>query len=561
MLIILPKEEINKILIKKKEWKENILSKFISRGDIKEEIESPSGIPLKLVYGPEDIQNLNFLDDLGFPGEAPYTRGVYPTMYRGKLWSMRQYSGFGNAINTNERFKFLLSQGQTGLSVAFDLPSQMGYNSDNCVSAGEVGKVGVIINSLKDMESVFEGIPLGNISASMTVNAPTAILLSMYIAVGEKQGVNQSQLTGTVQNDILKEYVARGTYIFPPKPSMRLTVDVIEYCSNNLPRFNTISLCGYHMREAGATAIQEVAFTLGNGIAYVEEVIKRGIDIDEFAPRISFFFITQRHFFEEIAKLRAARRIWARIMKERIGAKNPNSLRLRFHTQTSGTNLTAQQPYVNIIRVATQALAAILAGAQSLHACGFDEALAIPTEESVKLSLRTQQVLAYETGVTDVIDPLGGSYYLEYLTSKIEEEVMNYIEKIDELGGMVAAIENGYIQSEIADNAYLIQKRIDEGTEKVIGINMFVSEESYLIDTFKVDKESEKNALKSLELLKKERDNDLVKENLARLRKVAQSSENIMPIMIDTVKSYATIEEICHVLREVYGKYQPPQII
>lgn len=560
-MIILPKEEINKILKKKKEWKENVLSKFLSRGNIKEEIESPSGIPLKLVYGPEDIQDLNFLDDLGFPGEVPYTRGAYPTMYRGKLWSMRQYSGFGNAINTNERFKFLLSQGQTGLSVAFDLPSQMGYNSDSSLSAGEVGKVGVVINSLKDLESVFEGIPLGNISASMTVNAPTAILLSMYIAVGEKQGVNQSQLTGTVQNDILKEYVARGAYIFPPKPSMRLTVDVIEYCSKNLPRFNTISLCGYHMREAGATAIQEVAFTLGNGIAYVEEVIKRGIDIDEFAPRISFFFITQKHFFEEIAKLRAARRIWARIMKERIGAKNPNSLRLRFHTQTSGINLTAQQPHVNIIRVATQALAAILAGAQSLHACGFDEALAIPTEESVKLSLRTQQILAYETGVTDVIDPLGGSYYIEYLTSKIEEEVMNYIEKIDKLGGMVPAIEKGYIQSEIADNAYLQQKRIDEGTEKVIGVNMFVSKESYSIDTFKVDKDIEKNALKSLELLKKERDNDLVKENLARLRKVAQSSENIMPIMIDTVKSYATIEEICHVLREVFGEYQPPQII
>ena len=560
-MIILPKEEINKILKKKKEWKENVLSKFLSRGNIKEEIESPSGIPLKLVYGPEDIQDLNFLDDLGFPGEVPYTRGAYPTMYRGKLWSMRQYSGFGNAINTNERFKFLLSQGQTGLSVAFDLPSQMGYNSDSSLSAGEVGKVGVVINSLKDLESVFEGIPLGNISASMTVNAPTAILLSMYIAVGEKQGVNQSQLTGTVQNDILKEYVARGAYIFPPKPSMRLTVDVIEYCSKNLPRFNTISLCGYHMREAGATAIQEVAFTLGNGIAYVEEVIKRGIDIDEFAPRISFFFITQKHFFEEIAKLRAARRIWARIMKERIGAKNPNSLRLRFHTQTSGINLTAQQPHVNIIRVATQALAAILAGAQSLHACGFDEALAIPTEESVKLSLRTQQILAYETGVTDVIDPLGGSYYIEYLTSKIEEEVMNYIEKIDKLGGMVPAIEKGYIQSEIADNAYLQQKRIDEGTEKVIGVNMFVSKESYSINTFKVDKDIEKNALKSLELLKKERDNDLVKENLARLRKVAQSSENIMPIMIDTVKSYATIEEICHVLREVFGEYQPPQII
>jgi methylmalonyl-CoA mutase N-terminal domain/subunit len=558
---IIPKEDLNNILDKKKEWKENILSKFLSRGNIKEEIDSPSGIPLKLVYGPEDLQEFDYLKDLGFPGDIPFTRGPYPTMYRGRLWTMRQYGGFGDALETNERFKYLISQGQKGLSVAFDLPTQMGYNSDNGLCVGEVGRVGVTINSLKDFEKVFEGIDLGKISTSMTINAPTAILLAMYIAVGEKQGVKPEQLTGTVQNDILKEYVARGAYIFPPKPSMRLTADVIEYCSQHLPRFNTISISGYHMREAGANAVQEVAFTLANGIAYIDEVLKRGINVDEFAPRLSFFFITQKHFFEEVAKLRAARRLWTKIMRDRYGATDPNSLRLRFHTQTAGTSLTAQQPHVNIIRIAIQALAAILGGAQSLHACGFDEALAIPTEESVQLSLRTQQVIAYESGVSEVIDPIGGSYYLEYLTTKIEEEVVKYIEKINDLGGMVTAIENGYIQKEIAEKSYIQIKNIDEGDEKVIGVNVCCDDMRFTIDLFKIDESSEKKAIESLEALKEERNNDLVKRNLEKLKGIAQSSENLMPILIDTVKNYATMEEICDILREVFGKYQPPQII
>jgi len=409
-------KELEKIENKRKEWEEQILNKFTERGERKDNFESPSGIPLKPVYGPEDIQNIDYLEDLGFPGTPPFTRGVYPNMYRGRIWTMRQYGGFADATKTNERFKYLISQGQKGLSIAFDLPTQMGYNSNHKICLGEVGRVGVTVNSLRDFEQVFEGIPLDKVSTSMTINAPTSVLLAMYIAVGEKQGVNPEQLTGTVQNDILKEYVARGTYIFPPKPSLRLVADVIEYCSKNLPRFNTISISGYHMREAGCNAIHEIAFTLADGIAYVEEVLNRGVDIDDFAARLSFFFTTHNNFFEEIAKLRAARKLWARIMKERFHAKNTNSLRLRFHTQTAGVTLTAQQPNVNIIRVALQALAAILGGTQSLHTCGADEALAIPTEESVKLSLRTQQVLAYESGVTDVVDPLGGSYYIEYLT-------------------------------------------------------------------------------------------------------------------------------------------------
>ena len=552
---------MNKILAKKKEWEENILSKFMKRGNISEEIDSPSKIPQKLVYGPEDIHDFDYLKDLGFPGDIPFTRGPYPTMYRGRLWTMRQYSGFGDATETNERFKYLISQGQKGLSVAFDLPTQMGYNSDNSLCVGEVGKVGVTINSLKDMELVFKDLPLDQISTSMTINAPTAILLAMYIAVGEKQKVKPNQLTGTVQNDILKEYVARGAYIFPPKPSMRLTADVIEYCSQYLPRFNTISISGYHMREAGANAIQEIAFTLANGMAYIDEVLKRGIEIDQFAPRLSFFFITQKHFFEEVAKLRAARRLWTRIMKERYDAKDSNSLKLRFHTQTAGTSLTAQQPRVNIIRVALQALAAILGGAQSLHTCGFDEALAIPTEESVQLSLRTQQVIAIETGISEVIDPMGGSYYLEYLTTKIEEGVLKYIKKIDDLGGMVSAIENGYIQKEIAENSYLQIKNIEEGEERIIGVNTCCDKVSDNINLFKVDETIEKIAIKSLGSLKEERDNDLVKENLIKLRKTTESTDNIMPILIETVKSYATMEEICDILREVLGKYQPPQII
>jgi len=553
-------EELDKIRNERKEWEENILNKFTSRGERKDKFESPSGIPLKPVYGPEDIQNINYLEDLGFPGTPPFTRGVYPNMYRGRIWTMRQYGGFADATKTNERFKYLISQGQKGLSIAFDLPTQLGYNSDNKICLGEVGRVGVTVNSLKDFEQVFEGIPLDKVSTSMTINAPTSVLLAMYIVAGEKQRVKLDQLAGTVQNDILKEYVARGTYIFPPKQSLRLVADVIEYCSKNLPRFNTISISGYHMREAGCNAVQEIAFTIADGIAYVEEVLNRGLDVDKFASRLSFFFTTHNNFFEEIAKLRAVRNLWARIMKEKFHAKNPNSMRLRFHTQTAGVTLTAQQPNVNIVRVTLQALAAILGGTQSLHTCGADEALAIPTEDSVRLSLRTQQVLAYESGVTDVVDPLGGSYYIESLTSKLEEKASEYIERIDKMGGISNAIEKGYIQSEIQNNAYKDQIRIDKGIIQVVGVNTYCTDEECKIDTFKHDIDEERKIINSLNQLKTIRNEDLVQKKLSELKEIAKTSKNIMPIMIEVVRTYATIEEICNVLREVFGEYKSSQL-
>jgi methylmalonyl-CoA mutase N-terminal domain/subunit len=553
-------EEIDEIKNERLRWEVKVLNKFMERGERKETFETPSGIPLKSLYSPEDLQNIDYLNDLGFPGVPPFTRGVYPNMYRGRIWTMRQYGGFADATKTNERFKYLISQGQKGLSIAFDLPTQMGYNSDNKICLGEVGRVGVTINSLKDFEKVFEGIPLDKVSTSMTINAPTSVLLAMYIVAGEKQGVPPEELTGTVQNDILKEYIARGTYIYPPKPSLRLVADVIEYCSQNLPRFNTISISGYHMREAGCNAVQEIAFTIADGIAYVKEVIDRGLNVDDFAPRLSFFFTTHNNFFEEIAKLRAVRRLWAKIMKERFNAKNPNSLRLRFHTQTAGVTLTAQQPNVNIVRVTLQALAAILGGTQSLHTCGADEALAIPTEDSVRLSLRTQQVLAHESGVADVADPLGGSYYIEYLTFKLEEKALEYIERIDKMGGISNAIEQGYIQTEIQNNAYKDQKRVEEGINQVIGVNTYCTDEECRIDTFKHDVDEEKRIISSLSQLKIERNEDLVNEKLNELKNIANTSENIMPTMIEVVKTYATIGEICDVLREVFGEYKSSQI-
>jgi methylmalonyl-CoA mutase N-terminal domain/subunit len=554
-------DDLKKIELEKEEWEKNVLSEYIKRGERKDSFETPSGIPLNYIYSPIDIERTHYLEDLGFPGKAPFTRGVYPNMYRGRIWTMRQYAGFADAKKTNERFKYLISQGQKGLSIAFDLPTQMGYNSDNQICLGEVGRVGVTINSLHDFEQIFEGIPLDKVSTSMTINAPASVLLAMYIAVGEKQGLKPEQLQGTVQNDILKEYVARGTYIFPPKPSLRLVADVIEYCSRYLPRFNTISISGYHMREAGCNAIQEIAFTLADGISYVGEVIKRGIDIDEFAPRLSFFFTTHNYFFEEIAKLRAARKLWAKIMKERFHAKDENSLRLRFHTQTAGVTLTAQQPNVNIIRVTLQALAAVLGGTQSLHTCGADEALAIPTEDSVRISLRTQQVLAHESGITDVVDPLGGSYYVEYLTLQLEQKAMEYIDKIDKMGGMSEAIEKAFIQREILNNAYHDQKEIDDGKRNVVGVNLFATEKESKIETFKHNKDEEIQIIRNLSEFKKNRNAELVKEKLEKLRNVARSSDNIMPIMIETVKSYATIEEICNVLREEYGEYKAPEIL
>ena len=554
------KEKIKKVEEERKHWEQEVLNAMIEKGERKKQFQSPSGIPLKPLYGPEDVQDIDYLNDLGFPGAPPFTRGVYPNMYRGRVWTMRQYAGFADAEKTNERFKYLISQGQKGLSIAFDLPTQMGFNSDNQICLGEVGRVGVTVNSLYDFEKVFEGIPLDKVSTSMTINAPASVLLAMYIAVGEKQGVKPEQLMGTVQNDILKEYVARGTYIFPPEPSLRLVADVIEYCSHHLPRFNTISISGYHMREAGCNAIQEIAFALADGIAYVGEVVKRGIDIDEFAPRLSFFFTTHSNFFEEIAKLRAARRLWAKVMKNRFDAKDVNSLRLRFHTQTAGVTLTAQQPNVNIIRVTVEALAAILGGTQSLHTCGADEALSLPTENSVRISLRTQQVLASESGVTDVVDPLGGSYYIESLTSQLEEKAMEYINKIDEMGGITRAIENGFIQQEILNNAYKDQLKIESGETNIIGVNYYCTDEECKINTFKHDKDEEKRIIDNLNNLKQERDEKLVKEALNKLEKVARTSENIMPVMIETVKTYATIQEICDVLRGVFGVYESPQV-
>ncbi|MBD3213120.1 MAG: methylmalonyl-CoA mutase [Candidatus Lokiarchaeota archaeon] len=549
-------EELQKLKEMKERWKSKVLEKYMKKGERIEEFKTPSGIPIKQIYDPLEIENLNYIKDLSYPGLTPFTRGVYPTMYRGRIWTMRQYSGFADAKKTNERFKYLISQGQKGLSIAFDLPTQMGYDPDNELCYGEVGKVGVSISSLKDFEELFQDIPLEKISTSMTINSPTSVLLAMYIAMAEIRGIDKKELRGTVQNDILKEYVARGTYIFPPEPSLRLTADIIEYCSEYMPRFNTISISGYHMREAGSNAIQELAFTLANGIAYVKEVLKRGIDIDDFAPRLSFFFAAQNDVFEEIAKFRAARRLWAHIMEEKFNAKNPNSLKMRFHTQTAGITLTAQQPNVNIIRVAIQALSSILGGTQSLHTCGADEALSIPTEDSVRISLRTQQVLAYESGITNVVDPVGGSYYLEYLTNELEERAMDYINKIEKMGGMTEAINKNFIQDEISENAYLTQRRIEKGEKTIVGVNAFQTEEDLKIETFKFNENITKRKIDELDNLKEERDNDLVKNRLDELRNVAESNENIMPAVINAVKVYATLEEICDILREVFGEYQ-----
>ncbi len=522
-------------------------------------VENSSRIEIKPLYTPEDLTDFKYLEDSGIPGSYPYLRGVYPTMYRGRIWTMRQYSGYQTAAKTNERYKYLLERGQTGLSVAFDLPTQMGYDSTHPLAKGEVGRTGVPISSLKDMEDLFKGIPLDKVSTSMTINSPTAIILAMYIALGDKQGVPREKLRGTVQNDILKEYLARNTYIFPPEPSMRLVADVIEYCSKNLPNFNTISISGYHIREAGATAVQELAFTLANAIAYVKTVLKRNLDFDSFARRLSFFFCTHNDFFEEIAKFRAARRMWAKIAREQFGAKNPKSMMLRFHTQTIGSTLTAQQPDNNTVRVAIQTLAAVLGGAQSLHSSSRDEALCLPTEESVTLSLRTQQIIAHETGVVNTIDPLGGSYYLETLTSKLEEEAFKIIEEIEEMGGAIKAIENGFIQKKIQYNSYLLQKSIEEGKTVVVGVNKYVEEDEELCyQVLQGDPTVEKEQIVMHENVLKNRNIDEVQAHLEKIRKVAENpNENIMPVLIEAVKHYVTTGEICKVLREVFGEYKP----
>ncbi|MGI6343764.1 MAG: acyl-CoA mutase large subunit family protein [Bacillota bacterium] len=521
----------------------------------KPEYVTSSGVTVKRVYTPEDTADLDYLRDLNFPGQYPYTRGVQPTMYRGRFWTMRQYAGFATAEESNQRYKYLLEQGQTGLSVAFDLPTQIGYDSDHSLSEGEVGKVGVAIDSLADMEILFDGIPLDKVSTSMTINAPASVLLAMYMGVAEKQGVPLSKLSGTIQNDILKEYVARGTYIFPPAPSMRLITNIFEFCSQNVPAWNTISISGYHIREAGSTAAQEIAFTLSNGIAYVQAAIDAGLSVDDFAPRLSFFFNSHTNFFEEIAKFRAARRLWAKIMRERFGAKADKSLMLRFHTQTAGSTLTAQQPDNNIVRVALQALAAVLGGTQSLHTNSRDEALALPTEESVRIALRTQQIIAHESGAADTIDPLAGSYYVEALTSELERLASEYIAKIDSLGGAVKAIEQGFMQREIQDSAYDYQRQVEEGQRIVVGVNEFKIEEPAPSGLLRVDPAVGVLQKRKLEELRARRDNLAVQAALGELEQAARGDDNLMPYIFSAVKTYATLGEICDRLRNVFGEY------
>jgi methylmalonyl-CoA mutase N-terminal domain/subunit len=530
----------------KKEWQNNTLAKALQRSpERQDEFKTPSGIDIDTVYCPEDIQNSDYNASLGYPGEYPFTRGIQPTMYRGRLWTMRQYAGLGTAEESNKRFHYLLEQGQTGISVAFDLPSQIGYDSDHPLAKGEVGRLGVAIDSLKDMEVLFKDIPLDKVSTSMTVNATAPILLAMYIALAKKQGIAPANLEGTIQNDILKEYVARGTYIFPPRPSIR--------CSNNLPRWNTISICGYHFRESGSNAAQECAFALADGIAYVQAAIDAGLDVDKFAGRLSFMFSIHNNFFEEIAKLRVARRIWARIMNERFGAKEQRSMMLRTHIQTGGSTLTTQQPMNNIVRATLQALAAALGGVQSMATSCYDEGVCIPTEESQQMSLRIQQILAYEIGITDVVDPLGCSCFIEDLTDKLEKEVCNYIDKIDGLGGAAAAIEQGFHQREIQESAYLYQKDIDSGKQVIIGVNQFISDSTGISTLQRHDTDLETRQQESLSEVKSIRDNARVQQALANLEKTAAGNENTMPVIIECVEAYATLGEICDTLRRVFG--------
>ena len=521
------------------------------------------GLKHKNLYTPLDLEGFDYERDLGFPGEYPYTRGVQPTMYRGKLWTMRMYAGFSTAEESNKRYKYLIANGGTGLSCAFDLPTQIGYDSDDKMSAGEVGKVGVAIDSLYDMERLFDGIDLGKVSTSMTINAPASVLLAMYIAVAEKQGVPAAALRGTIQNDILKEYAARGTYIFPVKPSMRLITDIFEYCSVNVPKWNTISISGYHIREAGSTAAQEIAFTIADGIAYIEAALKAGMKIDEFAGRLSFFWNAHNNVLEEVAKFRASRRLWATILKERFHAENPKSMKLRFHTQTAGSMLTAQQPNNNIIRVALQTAAAVMGGTQSLHTNSRDEALALPTTESVTIALRTQQIVAYESGLADVVDPLGGSYYVEAMTNAIEAEAKEYIRKIDEMGGAVEAIDKGYIQKEIQDAAYAWQMSVESGERTIVGVNKFTMEEPPVTGLLKIDASVGEKKKAQLAQDKANRDQAKVAEELAKLEKAAQTPAegpdhvNLMPVILDCVRAYCTEGEICGVLRKVFGEYKP----
>lgn len=534
------------------------VAKVLARNpERKENFTTSGGIPLKRTYTPADLEGLDYSKDLGFPGQYPYTRGVQPTMFRGRFWTMRQYAGFATAEDSNRRYRYLLGQGTTGLSVAFDLPTQIGYDSDDPMAIGECGKVGVAIDSLADAEILFDQIPLDKVSTSMTINAPASVLLAMYIAVAEKQGTPMSALSGTIQNDILKEYIARGTYIFPPKPSMRLITDIFEFCSDNIPKWNTISISGYHIREAGSTAIQEVAFTLADGIAYIDAAIKAGQDPNVFGKRLSFFFNSHNDFLEEVAKFRAARKIWAKIMKERFGVTDKGAQTLRFHTQTAGCTLTAQQAEINIVRVAIQTMAAVCGGTQSLHTNSLDEALALPSDKSVRIALRTQQIVAYESGVTNTVDPLAGSYAVEALTKEIEDGAWDYINKIDDMGGMLVAIEKGYPQKNIQDAAYDYQKSIESGDRIIVSVNKFqVQEDTSDRKLLKVDASVGVNQIKKLRKMKESRDNVKVKDTLEAIRKAAQGEDKLMPLILDSVRHYATEGEICGVLRDVFGEYK-----
>ncbi|WP_459930246.1 acyl-CoA mutase large subunit family protein [Desulfosporosinus burensis] len=548
-------KELEKIAQEKARWENKHFSGKASKSPESRGGSVESEVEFQRLYSPDNL-NLDYLTDLSFPGEFPFTRGVQPDMYRGRFWTMRQYAGFGTAQETNTRFIYLLKQGQTGLSVAFDLVTQIGYNSDDPLAQGEVGKVGVAIDSLADMETLFKDIPLDQVSTSMTINAPAAILLAMYIVVAEKQGVDPSKLSGTIQNDILKEYMARGTYIFPPVPSMRLITDTFKYCAEHLPNWNTISISGYHIREAGSNAVQEVAFTLADGIAYVQAALDVGLEIDSFAPRLSFFFNAHSNFLEEIAKFRAARRVWAKIMKNRFQAKNPKSLMMRFHTQTAGCTLTAQQPEVNIMRVAFQALSAVLGGTQSLHTNAWDEALALPSQESALLALRTQQAIAYETGVPDTVDPLGGSYCVETLTDNLEQAVWAYLDKIDELGGAVRAIELGFQQKEIQSSAYRYQMEIESQERIIVGINKFEKMQDPPQGLLKINPKVEQEQKQRLAAVYRKRNQEDVEKGLIRLEKAAESTENLMPYLVDCVRDYTTLGEICDVLRKVFKEYR-----
>jgi len=551
-------EDLAEIREGRAEWERETVEPVVGRfGERKEQFTTDTGgQAVGRLYTPADVADLEY-DELGYPGEPPYTRGVYSTGYRGRLWTMRQYAGFSTPEDTNERYHYLLEQGQTGLSMAFDLPTQMGYDSDAGMAAGEVGKAGVAIDSLADMETVFDGIPLGEVSTSMTINAPASVLLAMYIAVGDRQGVDREELRGTIQNDLLKEYIARNTYIYPPEPSMRIITDIFEFCATEVPKFNTISISGYHIREAGSTAAQELAFTLGNGIEYVEAAIDAGLDVDEFAPQLSFFFNGHNNIFEEVAKFRAARRMWHDIMDDRFDAENPKSKQLKFHTQTAGSMLTAQQIENNVVRVAYQALAAVLGGTQSLHTNGKDEALALPTEESVRTALRTQQILAHESGAADTVDPLAGSYYVESLTDEVEAEAYGILAEVDARGGMLEAVERQWVQRQIQDTAFDRQREIEEGERIIVGVNEFQVDEEPEMDVQEVTEEDERRQIDRLESLRERRDGEAVDASLETLRSAADGEENLMPHIVSAVKAYATVGEICDVLREEFGEYQP----